>query len=54
MTNPVPFDLNVYAAGLDWPRRAAEAPRLDALFRVASGHVPHLWSGRLVGYGAYD
>ncbi|MEL7097258.1 MAG: DUF1801 domain-containing protein [Pseudomonadota bacterium] len=54
MAEPIPFDLGAYAAALPWPKRAEEAARLDALFRTASGHEPTLWSGRMVGYGAYD
>lgn len=54
MAEPKPFDLATYTAALDWPRRAAEAPRLDALFRDVTGLKPQLWAGRMVGYGAYD
>ncbi|MEO0938356.1 MAG: DUF1801 domain-containing protein [Pseudomonadota bacterium] len=54
MATAEPFDLETYTAALKWPRRAVEAPRLDALFRDVTGYAPQLWSGRMVGYGAYD
>ena len=34
--------------------RQDEARRLDALFRDATGFVPQVWTGGIVGYGAYD
>ncbi len=35
-------------------RRREEALALDALFRATSGFAPRIWSGGMVGYGAYD
>ncbi|WP_299686119.1 DUF1801 domain-containing protein [uncultured Tateyamaria sp.] len=34
--------------------RQDEARRLDALFRGATGFAPQVWTGGIVGYGAYD
>ena len=34
--------------------RQDEARRLDALFRDATGFAPQVWTGGIVGYGAYD
>ena len=34
------------------PKKRAEAERLDALFRKATGWSPRLW-GKMIGYGAY-
>ena len=34
--------------------RQDEARTLDALFRDATGFVPQIWTGGIVGYGAYD
>jgi hypothetical protein len=33
--------------------RRAEAERLDAIFRAATGFQPRVWSGRILGYGRY-
>ena len=35
-------------------RRAEEAPRLDALFREATGFEPRVWTGGIIGYGRFD
>lgn len=40
-------------AGLEPARRQDEARRLDALFREVTGWAPRVWSGRMLGYGAY-
>ncbi len=34
------------------PKKRAEAERLDALFRKATGWTPRLW-GKMIGYGTY-
>ena len=34
--------------------RRDEARRLDTLFRAATGFQPQVWTGGIVGYGAYD
>ena len=41
------------ASDVPEPRRA-ETLALDALFREATGFVPQVWTGGIVGYGAYD
>jgi hypothetical protein len=43
-----------HIAAIADPSRRAEAERLDAIFREVSGFAPRLWSGRMIGYGAYD
>lgn len=35
-------------------RRQDEAARLDRIFRAATGFEPVIWTGGIVGYGAYD
>lgn len=47
-------EAKAHIAAIDDPRRRAEAQRLDALFREVTGFAPKLWSGRMIGYGAYD
>ena len=45
---------------LDWleavepERRREDAHVLDAAFRKATGFAPVVWTGGIVGYGAYD
>ncbi len=36
------------------PNRTEETRALDSLFRDITGYAPHIWAGRMVGYGAYD
>lgn len=43
-----------FIAFIDDSRRRDEAQRLDALFRNVTGYAPRLWSGRVIGYGAYE
>ena len=43
-----------YLASLTNEKRQAEAIRLDALFRRATGFAPKLWAGKMIGYGSYD
>lgn len=47
-------EAEAYLAEIGDPRRGAEAERLDTMFREETGFRPHLWSGRMIGYGAYD
>lgn len=47
-------EAEAYLAAIADPRRSAEARRLDAIFREVTGFAPKLWSGRMIGYGAYD
>ncbi|MEM1066519.1 MAG: DUF1801 domain-containing protein [Pseudomonadota bacterium] len=43
-----------YIEAIEDPRRKAEAQALDTVFRDVTQFEPQLWSGRLIGYGAYD
>lgn len=47
-------EAEAHIAAIDDPGRKAEAQRLDTIFREVTGYVPKLWSGRMIGYGAYD
>ena len=47
-------EAEAHIAAIADPRRRAEAQRLDAIFREVTGFAPRLWSGRMIGYGAYD
>ncbi len=35
------------------PAKADDARRLDVLFRKATGFIPQMWGGSMVGYGRY-
>ncbi|MEM6825627.1 MAG: DUF1801 domain-containing protein [Pseudomonadota bacterium] len=47
-------EAEAHIAALEPAHRRAEAETLDALFRRVTGYDPRLWSGRMIGYGAYD
>jgi hypothetical protein len=47
-------EADAYIAAIADARRREEATSLDALFREATNFLPRLWSGRMIGYGAYD
>ncbi len=47
-------EVAAYIAAIEDPRRKAEAEALDEIFREVTGFQPQLWSGRMIGYGAYD
>ncbi|MFK7837647.1 MAG: DUF1801 domain-containing protein [Sulfitobacter sp.] len=47
-------DVAEFLAGVEPARRHAEAVELDAFFRRVTGYEPALWSGNMLGYGAYD
>ena len=47
-------EAEAHIAAIADPARRAEAQRLDAIFREVTGFAPRLWSGRMIGYGAYD
>jgi hypothetical protein len=47
-------EAEAYIAAIADARRREEATSLDALFREATTFLPRLWSGRMIGYGAYD
>lgn len=42
-----------FIASVDNPVRRQDAAALDMLFRQATGFVPRLWSGSIIGYGRY-
>ncbi|WP_299727331.1 DUF1801 domain-containing protein [uncultured Tateyamaria sp.] len=48
----VPFP--EWVEGVMPEHRRSEAIALDALFRKATGFTPVVWTGGIVGYGAYD
>ncbi|WP_299618135.1 DUF1801 domain-containing protein [uncultured Tateyamaria sp.] len=43
-----------WVTGVSPERREAGARALDTLFRAATGFQPVIWTGGIVGYGAYD
>ncbi|MEO0390958.1 MAG: DUF1801 domain-containing protein [Pseudomonadota bacterium] len=47
------IDIAAFADALPTERRRAEAVRLDAIFREATGWQPRSW-GKLIGYGQYQ
>ena len=47
-------DVQAFLEQVEPPRRKAEAARLDAFFREVTGFQPVLWSGSMLGYGAYS
>ncbi|MEX0365442.1 MAG: DUF1801 domain-containing protein [Ruegeria sp.] len=51
-TSDVPF--SVWVDSVEPETRRAEAQALDALFRSVTGFEPQVWTGGIVGYGAYD
>lgn len=58
MTDPKTKVLNTsfddWVATVEPDRRQREAHELDAIFRQATGFAPTVWTGGIVGYGAYD
>jgi hypothetical protein len=42
-----------FLANVEPALRRAEAARLDAIFRAATGFAPRLWAGSMIGYGRY-
>ena len=51
-TLPTGASVEVFLAAAP-PARAADAVRLDALFRQATGFQPRMWGESIVGYGRY-
>ncbi|WP_299044248.1 DUF1801 domain-containing protein [uncultured Tateyamaria sp.] len=45
---------SVWVDSVDPDTRRTEARMLDALFREVTGYDPQVWTGGIVGYGAYD
>ncbi|MFN0114343.1 MAG: DUF1801 domain-containing protein [Paracoccaceae bacterium] len=52
-TVPAEISAAEFIAGVEPPERRAEAGRLDAIFRAATGWAPRLWGPSIVGYGRY-
>ena len=52
-TQPTGEDVAEFLARVAPERRRADAERLDALFREATGFQPEIWTGGIVGYGHY-
>jgi hypothetical protein len=52
-TMPTAVPVEAFIAGLGSAQRRAEAQRLDALFREASGFMPRMWGPSIIGYGRY-
>ncbi len=53
-TGPTGEDFETWAAQVEPERRRQEVPKLDAIFRAATGFAPVMWTGGIVGYGRYD
>ena len=53
-TRPEPVDFATWVQGVEPEARRVEAVELDALFRRVTGFEPCIWTGGIVGYGAYD
>lgn len=47
-------EVQAFLDNVEPARRQAEAAELDAFFRRVTGFAPVLWSGSMLGYGAYD
>ena len=52
-TRPDQTDVAAFLDAIEPPRRRAQAKRLDAIFRAATGFEPVIWGGAIVGYGRY-
>lgn len=52
-TQPTDADVAAYLAGVLPASKAADAVRLDRLFRQVTGFQPVMWGEAIVGYGRY-
>ncbi|SLN67005.1 hypothetical protein TRL7639_03841 [Falsiruegeria litorea R37] len=52
-TQPTDADVAAYLAGVLPVSKAADAVRLDQLFREVTGFQPVMWGESIVGYGRY-
>lgn len=50
---PQRSEVAAFLAAVEPAARRADSERLDALFRSVTGWEPRVWSGSIVGYGAY-
>lgn len=53
-TQPLATEFERWVTSVAPEARREEAMALDALFRAATGFAPRVWTGGIVGYGAYD
>ncbi|WP_299771638.1 DUF1801 domain-containing protein [uncultured Tateyamaria sp.] len=53
-TKVLNVDFPGWVAEIPTEARRAEAQQLDDLFRRVTGFEPQVWTGGIVGYGAYD
>ncbi len=52
-TKPTPQRVSDFIAGIENPKRRADAEVLDDLFRRVTGWQPRMWGPTMVGYGQY-
>ncbi len=52
-TKPTPQSVSDFIAGIENPKRRADAEVLDDLFRRVTGWQPRMWGPTMVGYGQY-
>ncbi|GGH35840.1 protein of unknown function (DU1801) [Cribrihabitans marinus] len=52
-TRPDGGDVSAFLQTVTPPSKAAEAARLDSLFRQVTGFAPLMWGPSIVGYGRY-
>ncbi|WP_299547659.1 DUF1801 domain-containing protein [uncultured Tateyamaria sp.] len=53
-TKVLSVSFSQWVAGVEPDNRRNEARQLDGLFRRFTGFEPQVWTGGIVGYGAYD
>ncbi|MEL6618312.1 MAG: DUF1801 domain-containing protein [Pseudomonadota bacterium] len=47
-------EFDTWVQGVEPEQRQHDARALNALFGRVTGYAPRVWSGNIVGYGAYD
>lgn len=52
-TRPTETDVAEFIEAIEPSRRRAQAKRLDAIFRAATGFAPVIWGSSIIGYGRY-
>lgn len=52
-TQPTGADVATFLDAVEPPARAADARRLDQLFRAVTGFSPVMWGPSIIGYGRY-
>ena len=53
-TSATDDEFDTWLPGVEPSQRQAEARALNDLFCKVTGFAPRIWSGNIVGYGAYD